>query len=80
MASLILFLRVWQPKKIWTRPRCAAGCQRLRSQAAPAVAKHSRSALIAAWTPWIILSVFVFIWGLPPVKAWLNSLFAPPFP
>lgn len=44
------------------------------------VAKHSKSALIAAWTPWIILSVFVFIWGLPPVKAWLNSLFAPPSP
>jgi lactate permease len=40
--------------------------------------QHSKSALIAAWTPWVILSVFVFIWGLPPVKAWLNSLFAFP--
>ncbi len=24
--------------------------------------------------------MFVFVWGLPPVKAWLNGLFAPAFP
>jgi lactate permease len=81
MASLILFLRVWQPKKIWTSASLR-GKDVSASEVKPPqpVAKHSRSALIAAWTPWIILSVFVFIWGLPPVKAWLNSLFAPAFP
>jgi lactate permease len=36
--------------------------------------------LLKAWTPWLILTVFVFVWGLPPVKAYLNSLFAPSFP
>ncbi len=30
--------------------------------------------------PWVILTVFVFIWGLPPVKAFLNSIDAPTFP
>jgi lactate permease len=30
-----------------------------------------------AWLPWIFLSVFVFLWGLPGVKNFLNSLFAP---
>lgn len=81
MTSLILFLRVWQPKKIWTSASLR-GKDVSASEVKPPqpVAKHSRSALIAAWTPWIILSVFVFIWGLPPVKAWLNSLFAPAFP
>ena len=81
MASLILFLRVWQPKKIWTSASLR-GKDISASEVKPPqpVAKHSKSALIAAWTPWIILSVFVFIWGLPPVKAWLNSLFAPAFP
>jgi lactate permease len=44
------------------------------------VVRHSKEALIAAWTPWAILSVFVFVWGLPPVKAYLNSIFAPKFP
>ena len=40
----------------------------------------ARAALMQAWMPWVILSVFVFIWGLPSVKAWLNGLFAPSFP
>ena len=30
--------------------------------------------------PWLILTVFVFVWGLPPVKTALNGIFAPSFP
>ena len=30
-----------------------------------------------AWTPWIVLSLLVFVWGLPQMKAALNSLSAP---
>lgn len=81
MASLVLFLRVWQPKNIWTSASLR-GKDISAAQAKPsgAIVHHSRQALIAAWTPWVILSVFVFLWGLPPVKNWLNSLFAPAFP
>ena len=35
----------------------------------------SRPAVIKAWTPWIILSVFVFIWGTPQFKTFLDGLF-----
>jgi lactate permease len=35
---------------------------------------------VRAWTPWAILTLFVFVWGLPPVKAFLNGIFAPSFP
>jgi lactate permease len=28
-----------------------------------------------AWLPWIVLSVCIFLWGIPQVKAWLDSLF-----
>ncbi|WP_218242658.1 L-lactate permease [Comamonas fluminis] len=81
MISLVLFLRVWQPKKVWTSASIR-GKDVSASEVKPPqpVVQHSRSALIAAWTPWIILSIFVFIWGLPSVKTWLNSLFAPAFP
>ena len=52
-----------------------------RGQPLPATpSSHSRADIIRAWTPWAILTVFVFVWGLPPVKAWLNSIFAPNFP
>ena len=27
-----------------------------------------------AWMPWVILSVFVFIWGMPQVKAFLDGI------
>ena len=81
MLCLIGFLRVWQPKKVWTSPSLR-GHDVSAGEAKPPqpVVRHSREALIAAWTPWAILSVFVFVWGLPPVKAWLNGIFAPSFP
>ena len=81
MASLVLFLRVWQPKKIWMSPSLK-GHDVSASVAKPPqpVVHHDRAALVRAWTPWVILSVFVFIWGLPSVKGWLNSIYAPNFP
>ncbi len=81
MVALVGFLRVWQPKKIWTSTSLKGHEQDGGEAKAPtAVVKHSREAVTQAWTPWIILTVFVFVWGLPPVKAYLNSLFAPSFP
>ena len=81
MISLVLFLRVWQPKKVWTSTSLR-GHETDSGEAKPAVAitRHSRADLVRAWTPWVILSVFVFIWGLPSVKTWLNGIYAPSFP
>ncbi len=81
MASLIAFLRVWQPKKIWTSPSMR-GHDPSAAEAKPAqpVVRYSRAQLINAWMPWLILSVCVFVWGLPSVKAALNCIFAPAFP
>ena len=81
MTTLILFLRVWQPKTIWTSTSLK-GHETDGGEAKPmvAVVHHSRAELVRAWTPWVILSVFVFIWGLPPVKAYFNSIWAPAFP
>jgi len=81
MVSLILFLRVWQPKKIWTSPNLKGHETDGGEAKAPvAIEKYSRAELIQAWTPWAILTVFVFVWGLPPVKNFLNNIFAPKFP
>jgi lactate permease len=81
MVSLILFLRVWQPRNIWRSPSLK-GHETDSGEAKPATAitPHSRADLIRAWTPWAILTVFVFLWGLPSIKTYLNSLFAPTFP
>ncbi|MEQ6433887.1 L-lactate permease [Comamonas sp. w2-DMI] len=81
MVCLVGFLRVWQPRNIW-RTTTLRGHEsgQGETEAPRAVAKHSRADVIRAWTPWAILTVFVFIWGLPSVKAALNGIFNPSFP
>jgi lactate permease len=47
-----------------------------QAQEAQAASTVSPRKLWQAWLPWIFLSVFVFLWGLPGVKKFLNTLFA----
>ncbi len=80
MVALVGFLRIWQPRRIWTSVSLR-GHEHDGGEAKPALAPtvHSRAAVVKAWTPWVILTVFVFIWGLPATKAALNGIFAPKF-
>jgi lactate permease len=80
MASLIGFLRVWQPKEIWTSVSLAgrAAEEDTPAEAGP-ITQHPLGEMIRAWMPWAILTVFVFIWGLPVVKTFLNGIYAPKF-
>jgi lactate permease len=80
MASLVLFLRVWQPKTVWTNASLKGREAQTPARAAASVETYSRAEYVRAWTPWLILTVFVFIWGLPPVKNYFNGVFAPKFP
>ena len=48
------------------------------SSAATPIAHESR-ATRSAWIPWLLLCAFVLVWGLVPVKTFLNHLFAPQF-
>src|SRR6267378_8115669 len=40
---------------------------------------HDAVKIRAAWTPWILLSLLVFIWGVPLIKTTLDKLSAPSF-
>src|SRR3989475_384529 len=44
---------------------------------APGVRRHTAGQIIKAWMPFAILSVFVLVWGLPPVKAAMNRATTP---
>jgi lactate permease len=81
MTALVLFLRVWQPSEIWTSVSLK-GHEKDggEARAATAPTRHARADVVKAWTPWVILTAFVFAWGLPVTKAWLNGIFAPKFP
>ena len=73
MAALILFLLKWHPKRIW-------GFENEGAREARGTHGHSRALVARAWIPWLVLSVLVFMWGLPTVKTALDKLSAPKFP
>ena len=81
MGALTLFLKVWHPKQVWTSTS-REGATVSYAEAEAGAVRHgfSRAQVLKAWTPWAILSVLVFAWGLPQVKELLNGLSAPRFP
>jgi lactate permease len=68
LGAVVLLLKVWQPRHTWL----SAGAG--ETPAAEEPATLARADVIRAWVPWIILSVLVFVWGLPQVKAWLDGV------
>ncbi len=68
LAAVSIFLLKWHPKKIWGLNG--------HDETAQARAEHgySRAEVIRAWVPWVILSVLVFIWGLPLFKNYINAV------
>jgi len=74
MACLVLFLKVWKPKEIWTTTALKGHDQ--DSGAAPAATKftrHPTNMIVRAWIPWLILTVFVFAWGFKQTKDFLDG-------
>jgi lactate permease len=67
IGAVTLFLKVWQPKRHW-------GLEGEPETRTAAAAVAPRREVIRAWVPWLILSVLVFVWGLPQTKAALDGL------
>jgi len=61
---LALFLRAWKPRTVW----------RHGQPTGITTETHDPPHTVAwAWAPWAFLSLAVFVWGLPPVKASLEG-------
>ena len=74
IVSIIVLLKFWQPKTIWQLEK---GEDTLALQPDPknVITKD----IIRAWTPWVILTLFIFAWGVPTVKNQLNLISSPQF-
>lgn len=74
MISLWAFLRIWRPANVMKEMPAAFGKPQAEEKHEHQKDQTSKAAVMRAWMPWLILSVFVFAWGTPQVKEWLNSL------
>jgi lactate permease len=89
MASLLLLLRFWRPATMKTPATAAvmavSGGTRPAEGDLPVsstdlrVPFFSAREISQAWLPWLILSVLVFVWGVPAVKRVLNGVSEPRF-
>jgi len=88
MACLVFFLKLWRPRNVWTSTALKghptdSGTADLESEkpvgheadaGAGIFKRHDRRATVLAWMPWVILTLFVFVWGIPDFKKWLDGL------
>lgn len=65
MVALVLLLRVWQPKENFV----------FSHEAAATKEEHNYSAgqIFRAWTPYLFLTLMVLLWGIPSIKATLDT-------
>jgi L-lactate transport len=66
MGALFVLLLFWKPKDQFTLGDDHAP--------APLVQKHSRKELLRAWSPYLLLVIFVLLWGVDFAKAELNRV------
>ncbi len=77
MACLTAFLKIWKPKTVW-RTTALKGHDKDSGSVEIGAGNvqrhgHDRATVLKAWVPWIVLSVFVFLWGVPQVRGFLNG-------
>ena len=64
---LVIFLKFWKPKNTWRFPR----------EPVPTIntdEKYKAGQIVRALSPFILLTLMIVAWGLPPIKELFNSV------
>ncbi len=65
---LVIFLHFWKPKRVLNaRKEDITGQVQKKFD-------HSAAMTFKAWLPWLILSVVVFLWGIPQFSQWADQV------
>lgn len=67
LGAVALLLLCWKPRPTMSRTEDAPGGSVMHKPPT-----YGRAAVVQAWLPWVVLSAFLFFWGLPGVKSLLN--------
>jgi lactate permease len=76
MACLILFLKIWKPKVIWTSPALRSKDDSAATMAPKPVNTSPKPTTAQVWfslMPWIIVCIILLLWGTNYIKAILNA-------
>jgi lactate permease len=84
MFALVVLMRFWQPKDTTASTTASTTAATTASTTAATAAATAKTAAATAtgpawkaWIPWVFLTGFVFLWGLPVIKNQLNDWYAP---
>ncbi len=85
LAAMAIFLRIWKPRNVWRFPHepahapdfiAEAPTDRLRlstpSGSTPSP-HYSPGEIARAWIPWLLLSICVFLWGVPQIRTFVEG-------
>ncbi len=67
IVCMVVLLKFWKPRTLW----------RFKDEVAPALStdhQYSAGMILGAWTPFILLTMVIIAWGLPPIKDALDSV------
>ena len=64
LLGLALFFRVWQPKEVWRYPGETAASTQMK--------RYNKLQVLHAWSPFLLLGLFVVVWGVPSVARTLE--------
>jgi lactate permease len=73
LAALAILLRFWQPREVWEFDGATINERPPPDSHAETMHKYPRREVARAWVPWILLSLCVFVWGLPKFRTELDS-------
>jgi lactate permease len=83
IVGTVVLLRFWRPKVLWRLDAEGNGgvCPKGYSDEPKTLKEvpESTHTVFQAWLPWLILTVFILIWGIPWVKTTLDGIFSPKF-
>ena len=67
IVCLVIFLKFWKPKNTWRFPR----------EPVPIIKtdeNYKAGQILRAWSPFILLTLMIVAWGMPPIKELFNSV------
>lgn len=82
IGAVMLVLRFWKVKEPAPAGLCrtwSGGPGEAACAVHGAVSSGAGRGRLAAWMPWLVLTLFIFIWGTQPVKTALDEMWSPKF-